>query len=142
MTDIMHIDRDELLQWLTDMELEPAVDSEGRVYVYLPADMEFPHDVVFHFTHDDSGWFGIEAVADGFELVEDDMALALAITNDFSHKARVPKVFVRNNRFKIEQWNIFPPETKSEFVCSYIETVISISWRFYVEAYKAIKFRN
>ena len=141
MTDIKHIDRDELQKWLTEMELEPVVDSEGRLYIYLPADLEFPHDVVFHFTHDDSGWFGIEAIADGFELVEDDMALALAIANDFSRKARIPKVFVRNNRFKIDQWNIFPSGTTPEFIRDYIEMVISISWRFFVEAYKGIKFK-
>lgn len=138
-TDIKHIDRDELRKWLEDMELEPVVDSEGALFAVLPADDVFPHDVVFHFRNDDAGWFGIEAVADEFNLEERQLGYALALTNEFARRARLPKAFVMNGRFKVEQWTQLPAATDSNYIKEYIRLVLTMGWRFFADANEQLK---
>ena len=134
MPDIKHITRDELQHLLTEMEVDPIVDSEGALYCVLPSDDDFPHDVVFHFTHDDDGWFGIEAIADEFNLTEEETGPALLFCNEFSRRARIPKAFVQNGRYKLDQWIVFPASTDDDYIKQYIELVITMCWSFFVNA--------
>lgn len=134
MPEIKHITRDELQRLLTDMDLEPIVDSEGALYCVLPADDDFPHDVVFHFTHDDDGWFGVEAIADEFNLSEDEVASAMVFCNQFSRRARIPKAFVQNGRYKLDQWIVFPASTDDDYIKQYIELILTMCWSFFVNA--------
>ncbi len=134
MSDIKHITRDELQRLLTEMDVDPIVDSEGALYCVLPADDDFPHDVVFHFTHDDDGWFGVEAIADEFNLTEDEVGPALVFCNEFSRRARVPKAFVQNGRYKLDQWIVFPAATDDDYIKQYIELIITMCWSFFVNA--------
>lgn len=134
MTDIRHIGRDELQKLLSGMDIDTMADSDGALYCVFPADDDFDHDVVFHFTNDDDGWFGIEAVADGFDLNEEDAGRALVFCNDFSRRARLPKAFIANGRFKLDQWIVFPGSTDDDYICQYIELVLTMCWSFFVNA--------
>jgi hypothetical protein len=134
MTEIKHIGRDELQTLLAGMDIDCAVDSKGTLYCVFPADDDFDHDVVFYFTPDDDGWFGIEAVADGFDLSEDEIGHALVFCNDFSRRARLPKAFIANGRLKLDQWTVFPEATDDEYISQYIELVLTMCWSFFVNA--------
>lgn len=134
MLEIKHLDQDELKRLLVGMEIDPAVDSDGLLFSVFPADDDFNHDVVFRFIHDDHGWFGIESVADEFTLADESMASALAFCNDYSRRARLPKAFVVNGHFKLEQWIMFPRDTDEDYIKQYIELVLAMCWRFFVDA--------
>ena len=134
MTDIKHINVGELQSLLSSMDIDSMVDSEGAVYCVFPADDDFNCDVVFHFTNDDDGWFGIEAIADGFGLDEDSLGQALVICNEFSRRARITKAFVMNGRFKLDQWTVFPAGADNDFIIQYIELVLNLCWNFFVSA--------
>ena len=139
MTDIKHIGLDELKTMLSGMDIDCAVDSKGSVYCIFPADDDFDHDVVFHFTNDDDGWFGIEAVADEFSLTEDEIGQALVFCNEFSRRARLPKAFVVNGRLKLDQWIVFPESADSDYIIQYIELVLTMCWSFFVNANYKLK---
>lgn len=134
MSDIKHITCDHLQAILTEMDLTPTVDSEGTLFCVLPADDDFPHDVVFHFTNDDDGWFGIEAIADEYNIPEDEVGPALVFCNEFSRRARIPKAFVQNGRYKLDQWIVFPEATDDDYIKQYIELVVTMCWSFFVNA--------
>ena len=138
MADIKHISRDELQSLLSSMEIDSIVDSEGALYCVFPADEDFPHDVVFHFTHDDDGWFGIEAVPDEFAISEEKIGPALVFCNEFSRRARLPKAFVMNGRFKLDQWIVFPASTDDDYIKQYIELVLTMCWSFFVNAFRKL----
>lgn len=134
MAEIKHISPEELQQLLLSMEIECSVDNEGSLHCIFPADDDFEHDVVFSFTSDDDGWFGIEAVADEFAIAEDQLGQALILCNEFSRRARLPKAFVKNGRLKVDQWIVFPSSTDEEYIKQYIELVLNMSWSFFVNA--------
>lgn len=134
MSEIKHLERDELKRLLVGMEIDPMVDSDGLLFSVFPADDDFNHDVVFRFINDDHGWFGIEAVADEFMLPDASGASALAFCNDYSRCARLPKAFVVNGHFKLEQWIMLPLATDENYIKQYIELVLAMCWRFFVDA--------
>lgn len=139
MLEIKHLDREELKRLLIEMELEPMIDSDGLLFYVFPADDDFNHDVIFHFIHDDHGWFGIESVADEYTLSDDIEASALAFCNDYSRRARLPKAFVVNGHFKLEQWIMFPCDTDENYIKQYIELVLTMCWRFFVDTNNILK---
>ena len=75
-----------------------------------------------------------EAVADGFDLSEDEIGHALVFCNDFSRRARLPKAFIANGRLKLDQWTVFPEATDDEYISQYIELVLTMCWSFFVNA--------
>ncbi len=139
MTDIKHIGRDDLLRLLSEMDLEGKVGSDATVYCVFPADDDFGHDVVFTFTADDDGWFGVEAIADGFNIGEAQTGEALVMCNEFSRRARLPKAFVVNGRFKLDQWIVFPASTDDDYIRQYLELVLTMCWSFFVNASRRLE---
>ncbi len=138
MANIKNIAPEAVIRMLKDMELEARTYSDGNVYTIFPADSDFGHDVVFNFETGEDAWLGIQAFADGFEIADDKMPEALAICNDFCNEAKMPKAFVKNRRFKLEQWFRFEENTSEEFIEDQIRTVMSMTWSFFTIASKYV----
>lgn len=139
MSQVKKINNDMLSSWLEDLGVPHGTDNEGDVYAIFGADEDFAHDVIFYFYVEEGGWLGIQGFADGFDLDNVDIAKALYIVNDFNIRAKLPKVIVYNNRFKIEQWTVFDGQTNDDFIKEYIRLVMTVSWQFFVEADKKLK---
>lgn len=119
---------------LSDMGLEPRADSDGRIYNVLEADDDFAHDVVFVYSTDESGWFGIEAVADGFDLCPENIGMALALVNSFNSSAKLPKAFVKSDRIKFEQWLPLDDAVSDGYLRECIGLMLRMTWNFYIVA--------
>lgn len=129
------------MEMLAAMELDAITDSKGSIHCVFPADEDFGHDVVFTFTCDDDGWFGIEAVADGYDIPEEEIGRALVFCNEFSRRARLPKAYVANGRLKLDQWIVFPASTDSDYMRQYTELVMTMCWSFFVNAAKKLEIK-
>ncbi|MDE6238717.1 MAG: hypothetical protein K2M54_01865 [Muribaculaceae bacterium] len=46
----------------------------------------------------------------------------------------MPKAFVQNGRYKLDQWIVFPGSTDDDYIKQYIELVLTMSWSFFVNA--------
>lgn len=139
MSPVKIITNEMLSAYLEELEVPHGVDDEGDVYAVFGADEDFAHDVIFYFYMEEGGWLGIQAFADGFDLAEGQLPHALEIINVFSIKAKLPKVIVYNNRFKVEQWTVFDGPTSDGFIKEYIRLVMTVSWQFFVEADKKLQ---
>lgn len=130
------LSNEDIKSFLKDSEIDCVVDSEGRLFTVFPADEDFPHDVVFHFICAEDGWFGIEAVADGFDIEANNTDRAIAWVNGFNMRARLPKVVFKNNRFKIDQWIILSENSDDSYIKEYMDMVLAMSWHFFVDTKK------
>lgn len=131
--------KDELHAYLESASCQFRTDSDGDVYTLLPADDDFGHDVVVYFYIDNDIWLGVSAFADGFDLKDEEAIIrGIAIANDFSIEAKMPKAFVYNNRFRVEQWMIFDDNVSAEFMREYLHLCITMVWRFFVGANKKL----
>lgn len=128
-----------LSSWLEDLGVPHGTDSEGDVYAVFGADEDFAHDVIFYFYVEEGGWLGIQGFADEFDLDNVNNAKALQIVNEFNIRAKLPKIIVYNNRFKVEQWTVFDGPTNDDFIKEYIRLVMTVSWQFFVEADKKLR---
>ncbi len=139
MANIKTLTRDDISRLLGEMELEARRFDNGDIYTVFPADEEFGHDVVFTFDTDPGGWFGIQSFADDFDISDDNMPQAMALTNAFNMGARIPKAYVKSHRFKLEQWFMFDAPTSDDFIKEQIHLVMSMAWNFFTETIKIIK---
>lgn len=139
MANIKTLTREDIFRLLGEMDLEARSFDNGDIYTAFPADEEFSHDVVFTFDTDGSGWFGIQSFADEFDISEADMPRAMALINAFNMGARVPKAYIQNGRFKLEQWFMFDAPTSDDFIKEQIHLVMSMTWNFFTETTKIMK---
>lgn len=139
MANIKTLTCDDITRLLGEMDLEARRFDNGDVYTVFPADEEFDHDVVFTFDTDQSGWFGIQSFADEFDISEADMPRAMAVANAFNMGARIPKTYIQNGRFKLEQWFMFDAQTSDDFIKEQIHLVMSMAWNFFTETAKIMK---
>lgn len=139
MAQLKNLTHDDIARLLEEMELDAMRFDNGDIYTIFPADEEFNHDVVFTFTTENGGWFGIQSFADEYDITNENIPKAMSLTNAFCKNARIPKAFIQNNRFKLEQWFMFDDATTDDFIKEQIHMVMSMSWNFFTETTKIFK---
>ena len=133
MANLNKLSRSQLRDMLDGMGIQTSVDSDGDLYTVLGADTDFSHNVIVYFVID-GDWLGVTGFADGFDIEDRNLAAAIFYANEFNRRAKLPKVFISNNRYRLEHWTLIDEEVSEAFVReNCIRMIVPMIWRFFAE---------
>lgn len=133
MANLNKLTPERLRAMLDEMGIQTTADSDGDLYTVLGAGTDFSHNVIIYFVID-GDWLGVTGFADGFDIEERNLAAAICYANEFNRRAKLPKVFISNSRYRLEHWTLIDEEVSEAFVKeNCIRMIVPLIWRFFSE---------